>query len=125
MTTSNDTSNQNAEKFRKILSDSLDGKDINAGLSDEAKEKIRKAHEMLELIDQKYRSLKAAKEEGKTTKAWLIDEVDSLKKTGENGEQIALSDTEKNVVSEAIIEVLEQRLDNTLEIVEESEPKGE
>lgn len=125
MTTTNDIPNKNAEKFRKILSDSLDGKDINAGLSDEAKEKIRKAHEMLELIDQKYNSLRAAKEEGKTTKAWLIDEVDSLKTTGENGEQVALTDSEKSVLTEAIIEVLEQRLDNTLEIVEESKAKGE
>lgn len=125
MTTSNDTPNENAEKFRKILEDSLNGKDINAGLSDEAREKIRKAQEMLELIDQKYNSLRAAKEEGKTTKAWLIDEVDSLKKTGENGEQIALTDGEKSVVAEAIIEFLDQRLKDTFEVVEESEPKGE
>ena len=125
MTTPNDIPNLNTEKFHKILSDSLNGKSIDTGLSDEAQEKIRKAHEMLELIDLKYKSLRAAKEEGKTTKAWLIDEVDSLKKTGENGNLLALTDTEKSVVTEAIIEVLEQRLDNTLEIVEESKAKGE
>ncbi|MGN0835056.1 MAG: hypothetical protein ACI4QA_04415 [Candidatus Spyradosoma sp.] len=112
MSTCNEqTTEEKAEAFRAILEKSLNGDAAQLdALSDATKEKIARAHAMLDALFAKHASLLKAKEEGKTTKAWLISEIDSLQKTDEaSGEKVPLDDVEKRAVADALTTALEEK----------------
>lgn len=108
------TTEDKAEAFRAILEKSLNGDAAQLdALSDATKEKIAKAEAMLDALAEKHASLLAAKDEGKTTKAWLISEVDSLQKIDENsGKEVSLTDEEKCIVAEATEGSVMKRLED-------------
>jgi len=110
----------NAEAFRDILEKSLSDDSASFdSLSDETKRKIAKAEAMLDVLAEKHLSLLSMKSEGKTGKAWLIKEIDSLKKKDEtSGKEIELSDEEKSIVAEATGKVLEKEILKTIETSE-------
>lgn len=118
----NTTQESGDEALRGIFEKTLGGEPINDALiSPSVREKIEQVHKMLDELEESYASLRAAKATGKTTKAWMMSELDSMKKPGEiEGEVIDLTDDEKQVVSDAIALSVERRLDEVA-----GEMKGE